>query len=142
MPRRILQGGLAFIGGSAILIGLMFIGLGTARTAGLFNALLSFVHDGGPMKGVSHPNADSELRFYSVIWIGYGIVMVQTAQSLARHMVRVPFLLALFFGGGIARLISYLAVGQPHALFILLMVIELTLPLLLGGCFLKTRAQS
>jgi hypothetical protein len=142
MPRRILQGGLAFIGGSAILIGLMFIGLGTARTAGLFNALLSFVHDGGPMKGVSHPNADSELRFYSVIWIGYGIVMVQTAQNLARHMVRVPFLLALFFGGGIARLISYLAVGQPHALFILLMVIELTLPLLLGGCFLKTRAQS
>jgi hypothetical protein len=134
-----LQVGLAFIGGAAILIGLMFVGLGTARTAAIFNALLSLIYDGGPMDGVSHPNADSELRFYSVIFIGYGIVMVQTAQNLSRHMARVPFLLALFFGGGAARLISFIAAGPPHGLFVLLMGIELALPVVLGLCYLRVR---
>lgn len=122
-----------------MLIGLMFVGLGVQRTALIFNAVLSIVHDGGAMNGVDNPNADSELRFYSVIWIGYGIVMVQTAQNLTRHMARVPFLLLLFFGGGIARLISLLTVGAPHSLFILLMGIELIIPIILGACYLRAR---
>lgn len=143
MPRTLLQGGLFFIGIAAIIIGLMFVFLGAGRTADIFGAIMPLIYSGsGEMSGVDHPNADSELRFYSVIWIGYGIVMVQTAQNLARHWVRVPFLLALFFGGGAARLISYFAAGQPHSLFILLMIIELILPLVLGLCFIAMRRKA
>ncbi len=139
MAWRVLQGGLAFIGAAAVLVGLMFIGLGVQRSAAVFNAFLSIVHDGGVMSGVDNANADSELRFYSVIFIGYGIIMIQTAQNLSRHMIRVPFLLILFFCGGVARLISFIMTGPPHSLFILLMGIELILPLLLGLCYLKAR---
>ena len=139
MARRLLQYGLLFIGGAAVLIGLMIVGLGAQRTAAIFNAVISIVHDGGVMSGVDNANADSELRFYSVIWIGYGIIMVQTAQNISRHISRVPFLLILFFGGGAARLISYIVVGPPHALFVLLMGIELALPVLLGLCYVRAR---
>ena len=125
-----------------MLIGFMFVCLGVKNTAAIFNAIISVVHDGGVMSGVDNPNADSELRFYSVIWIGYGIVMVQTAQNLARHMGRVPFLLLLFFGGGVARTISYIMTGPPHALFILLMGVELVLPVILGVCYLRARRLS
>lgn len=139
MARRLLHYGLLFIGAAAVLIGLMFVGLGVRRTAAIFNAVLSAVHDGGVMSGVDNPNADSELRFYSVIFIGYGIVMVQTAQNLTRHLGRVPFLLMLFFGGGVARLISLLMVGTPHSLFVVLMAVELVMPLVLGVCYLRAR---
>jgi len=37
----------------------------------------------------------------------------------------------LFFAGGLARLLSFLSIGTPHALFALLMVIELAMPPLL-----------
>ena len=67
------------------------------------------------------------------------LAMVQTAQNLARHMGRVPFLLLLFFGGGAARLISNIMTGPPHALFVLLMGVELMLPVVLGVCFLRVR---
>lgn len=141
MARNLLKFGLLFIGVAAVLIGLMFVGLGAAKTGAIFNTVLSLVysggHDGGVMSGLTNPNADSELRFYSVIFIGYGIVLVQTAQNLTRHMSRVPFLLLLFFGGGIARLISLLSVGTPHASFLVLLVIELALPALLGLCYIK-----
>jgi hypothetical protein len=39
--------------------------------------------------------------------------------------------MALFFAGGLARLVSYFNAGPPHTLFILLMVIELVLPIIL-----------
>lgn len=139
MPRTALKFGLLFIGIAAIIIGLMFTALGVSTTGRIFNAILSVIHDGGAIQGLDTPNADSELRFYSVIFIGYGIIMVQTAQNLSRHIARVPFLLLLFFGGGTARLISLIMTGPPHSLFILLMGIELILPVLLGLCYLRAK---
>jgi hypothetical protein len=142
VARSVLIFGLFFIGAAAILIGAMFVTLGVKTTASVFNALLSLIHDGGVMSGIDNANADSELRFYSVIFIGFGIVMVQTAQNLSRHMSRVPFLLLLFFGGGVARLISYIIVGTPHSLFMVLMAVELVMPVVLGVCYLRIRRKT
>ena len=95
--------------------------------------------DAGPLSGLGEPNDDSELRFYSVFFAAYGIVLVQTAGNLARHGHRVPILLGLFFAGGIARLLSLLTIGTPHALFLLLLGFELLLPPLLYICWRQVR---
>lgn len=118
----------------------MFVLLGVEVTGQLFNRSLLLFYDGGPVTNLGSPNAESELRFFSVFWIAYGGVLIQTAQDLTRHWRRVPLLLGLFFAGGAARLIGYFAVGQPHVLFILLMIIELTLPVILYLCWRAAKA--
>ena len=106
-------------------------GGGIDIVGGVFSAVINVVHDAGPMTDLGQPDDDSELRFYSVFFVAYGVIMVPTARDLEQHGRRVPILLALFFAGGLARLLSYFTVGPPHALFMLLMVIELLLPPLL-----------
>jgi len=137
--RAALKTGLYLIGIAGVLIGLSFILLGVNATGQLFNRLLSLFIDAPTLTGLDNPNAESELRFYSVFWIAYGLILIQTARDLSHHIKRVPWLLGLFFAGGTARLISYFAAGVPHLLFIILMLIELILPVILWLCWVKVR---
>jgi len=105
--------------------------LGIALVGQFFSTIVNFIYPAGPLTDLGTPNDDSELRFYSVFFVGFGVLLVQSARDLKKHSARIPILLGLFFAGGLARLIGYLSVGTPHALFILLMIIELTLPPLL-----------
>jgi len=122
------------IGSAIALLGINLVGQ-------FFSAIINIVYDAGPMQDLGSPNDDSELRFYSIFFVGYGVLLVQTAGNLVRHGHRLPYLLALFFAGGAARAISYITVGPPHALFILLMGIELMAPPLLWLAWRKTRAD-
>ena len=121
-------------------IGTAIIIFGISAVGQFFNALISIVYNAGPLTELGTPNDDSELRFYSVFFVAYGVILFQTTRDLARHGHRLPLLLGLFFLGGIARLLSYLTVGQPHALFMLLMAVELAMPPLLYFFWRKGRA--
>lgn len=136
MSNAILRSGLYFISIAAVLIGSAIAIFGINPVGQFFNAIISTVYNAGPLTELGTPNDDSELRFYSVFFVAYGVILFQTARDLTRHGHRLPLLLGLFFLGGIARLLSYLTVGQPHALFMLLMTIELAMPPLLY-CFWK-----
>ncbi|MEP4050852.1 MAG: DUF4345 domain-containing protein [Litorimonas sp.] len=140
MARKLLQAGLYFIGIAGILIGGAIALFGIESVGRFFAAIINVVIEAGPLGDLGEPNDDSELRFYSVFFVGYGVVLVQTAGNLARHGHRVPILLGLFFAGGLARLLSLLMVGQPHALFILLLCFELPLPPLLYICWKQTQS--
>jgi len=131
MAGLILRLGFYFIGIAGILIGSSFVCFGVDVTGQFFKTVLDVIYPSGELSGLANANADSELRFYSVFWIAYGLLLVQTARDLTKHLGRIPWLIALFFAGGAARLVSYIMVGPPHALFTLLMAIELILPIIL-----------
>ena len=135
MPTLLLKLGLYFIGIAGVIIGTMFITIGVDPTAAIFQTILSIVYATPALAGLENVNAESELRFYSVFWIAYGAILIQTAHDLKAHISRVPLLLGLFFAGGLGRLTAYFTVGVPHILFVVLMIIELTLPVILVICW-------
>ena len=138
----LLKSGLYFIGIAAILIGSAISLLGINLVGQFFSAVINIIVNAGPLTDLGQPNDDSELRFYSIFFVAYGILLVQTAGNLSRHGHRVPILLGLFFAGGTVRLLSLLTVGQPHALFILLLVIELILPPMLYLCWRRMKLSA
>ena len=129
MPEKALKILLLVLGTTAVLIGSAIFLFGADRTAGFSNIIVSLLWPGvSSVKGLAGSNVDSELRFYAVFWIAYGVILVLTANDFLRHFKRVPVLLLLFFLGGIGRSISYYSVGAPHLLFLILLVIELAVP--------------
>lgn len=126
--------GFTLLGMSAVAIGAMIFILGPAATGNLFASALSMmVQTPSRIDGLAGPNTDSEMRFYSALWIAYGLIALWVSRSLAHRMVWLRAMLAIFFLGGVGRAISYLAVGAPHPLFVALMWIELILPAVLVG---------
>lgn len=87
--------------------------------------------------GFTPATVDSELRFYSVFFVAYGAVVAMTAKHLKTHLYYVPYLLALFFLGGLARAGSLYSVGTPHQVFSYLLYIELGAPIVLYMIYLK-----
>ena len=71
---------------------------------------------------------DSEDRFYATLFLGFGIAVAWTGMDMKSRRSIFGALMAIFFAGGFARIISWIAVGQPDALFILLGALELLLP--------------
>jgi len=140
LSRHILKAGLYFIGLAGIFIGCAIAIFGIQLVGNFFSAIVNVVYDAGPMTDLGSPNDDSELRFYSVFFVAFGILMVQSARQFEKHYARIPILLTLFFAGGAARALGYIMVGPPHALFILLMVIELLAPPLLWLAWRKARS--
>jgi hypothetical protein len=83
---------------------------------------------------------DSEDRFYATLFLGFGLAHVWAAQDLARRSMAVLALQAVFFAGGLARIISLIAVGPPIALFVLLGALELLIPPLVWWGIKRTAA--
>ncbi len=132
MKSRILALSLFLLGLSAVCIGLSIIGFGPDKTARFFASLVETL--GGtkiPITDFDSVNVDNEFRFYSVFWVAYGGFLIQTSRNLSKYGQRVPLLLGLFFLGGLSRLFSYNAYGTPHTLFSILLIIEITLPVIL-----------
>jgi len=144
--QMILKYALMALGFAAILIGLMMFLLGPQATgnvfAGVFSRVISMPET---VVGLGDVNTDSEMRFYSVLWVTYGIIAVQAAHALPKQLTRARILMFIFFMGGIARLFSIAQFGMPHPLFIALMSVELALPaiwLLFSLKRIKVRTQS
>ena len=74
---------------------------------------------------------DSEDRFYATLFLGFGAAHIWCARDLAARGRILLAMQAVFFLGGLARLISWFQVGPPYAMFVWLGGIELLLPLLL-----------
>lgn len=71
---------------------------------------------------------DSEDRFYATLFLGFGLAHIWAARDLANRHGVVLAMQATFFAGGIARIISWLAVGSPGPLFTFLGALELVIP--------------
>jgi len=75
-----------------------------------------------------NPTMDSEDRFYATIFLGFGLALLWCAGSIDHRGKVIRFLIALFFLGGCARMISILVVGPPNLFFQAMTALELLLP--------------
>ncbi len=85
---------------------------------------------------------DSEDRFYATLFLGYGAAMIWSSRALVPRRDVFGALLLIFFLGGIARIISALAVGLPNTLFIVLGSAELLLPPILWALLKRAAHQA
>ena len=82
---------------AAMAIGTAIALLGINPVGQFFNTVISIVYNSGPLIDLGTPNDDSELRFYSVFFVAYGVILFQTTRNLTKHGHRLPLLLGLFF---------------------------------------------
>jgi predicted membrane channel-forming protein YqfA (hemolysin III family) len=64
------------------------------------------------------PLLDSNLRFFSGVWLGLGVAMYWIIPTIEKQTLLFRALWVMIFIGGIGRLISMLMVGLPPAPFI------------------------
>ena len=97
--------------------------------AGLASVLFGndIVRGGGP----SNPSVESELRFYAVFYVAFGLYLWSIAPAVAERGRELRWAAAVLFCGGLARVVGVLADGGPEADYVVLMAIELTLPAVL-----------
>jgi len=127
---------LAALGLSAVAIGLMiFIG-GPAFTARIFGSVIETIFGvSGYSGGLEHINVDSEMRFFSALWLAYGVYLLWLVGRIYEYTTEVFLALGVFFLGGLGRFISFVAVGTPDLLFNALMYIELGGPIVVATSF-------
>src|SRR5215467_328362 len=110
MSRRALQSVTGLLG--AIPIATWCIGL-----LGLRDQL--YVRCGIPV------SLDSNLRFYSGLWLGLGIAMYSILPSIERQTVLFRAFWGAIFLGGLGRLASIVGVGAPPGPFLAVIGLEL-----------------
>ena len=87
--------------------------------------------DSVPSPGDPSANLESELRFYSVWWIGAGLFVAWLAPRIEERTLELRVFCALLFLSGMSRLFAVLATDWPSTGQIILMAIELVLPVVL-----------
>lgn len=88
---------------------------------------------------VTNAVMDSEDRFYATLFLGFGLAVIWCARDLDARDKPLGALLAVFFAGGIARILSIFAVGSPGPVFLFLGALELILPPLIWWWVKATR---
>lgn len=106
--------------------------------AGIALAHIAFGPSAIPGSVPVNATMDSEDRFYATLFLGFGLAHVWASRDLARRAQTVLALQAVFFVGGLARIISLISVGPPIALFLFLGGLELAIPPLLWFWLRKT----
>ena len=83
---------------------------------------------------------DSEDRFYATLFAAYGVALLWCVKDVERKSPTVHFLAITFFAGGLARLVSMVAVGLPNSFFVAMTALELLIPFLM--LFMQVRVAS
>lgn len=81
---------------------------------------------------LADPSLDSQNRFYGAAFTLYGLLFWLCASDVARYRTVLSLVLAAFFFGGIARIISLATHGWPSPSVIGLAASELIIPPLLA----------
>lgn len=114
-------------------VGLSYFALGPNTTFALLLELSKpLLNNPAPITDMASPNVDGEIRTLAPFLVGYGVLVFLAAKHLRTHLYYVPHLLAVFFASGIGRMLSYYITGEPHPLFLyVLLAAELGAPIVL-----------
>ena len=111
--RSIVRGWLTLFGTVCVLIGLVHLLFGSPSIIG-----------GGQVNAT----IDSDMRFYAVLFTGFGFGFIWAAQDLDHRAPAVNALGILFFVGGLARLLAWLQTSPPNWFYIIMIPVELIIP--------------
>ncbi|RKT55873.1 DUF4345 domain-containing protein [Saccharothrix australiensis] len=103
-----------------VLLGLFVVGTGLADVV-----VGPAVLPGSPS---ATPTLDSHYRFFATMWLALGVVLLWVAPRVDRATAALRGACAAVFAGGVARIVSLLAVGPPHGLLVFFIGVELVLP--------------
>ncbi len=112
--RRVLQIWLLVFGVVCVGIAVAHLFFGTATIIG-----------GGPVNAT----IDSDMRFYAVLFGAYGLTATWCARDVERKATAINLLGAVFFVGGLARLLAWVATGEPNWFYVLMTPVELVIPI-------------
>ena len=99
-----LRAAFSILGIAALLIGGMIFVAGPQVTGQAFASLFRIVSPATPrIVGLSGPDINSEMRFYSVLWIAYGAMALWVARALQSRIKWFRLMLAVFLPGGVGR---------------------------------------
>jgi hypothetical protein len=84
--------------------------------------------DSVPSAGDPSPSLESELRFYSVWWIGAGLFLAWLAPRVEERTTELRVFCALLFLAALSRVFAAIATDWPSRGQIVLMGIEFVLP--------------
>jgi hypothetical protein len=68
---------------------------------------------------------DTNLRFFSGVWLGLGLALLWLVPSIERQTILFRAVWGAIFVGGIGRVLSMVAVGTPPASFVLFTLLEI-----------------
>jgi hypothetical protein len=74
---------------------------------------------------------DSNLRYFSGVWLGLGIILFWIIPSIEKQKLLFRSLCLMIFIGALGRLISIMMIGVPSLLFVSFTFLELCFPLLI-----------
>jgi len=95
-----------------------------------------------PASVISDPVVDSQNRFMGVSFALFGVLFYLCATDLQKYEKVFYCLLAVFFAGGIARLVSMAVTGAPTVQIIFLTLLELLMPPLLLIWYKATKKRA
>lgn len=95
---------------------------------GAVNWYYGFSAEQGYSKGLLM--LDSNMRFYSGLWLGVGIIMLWMIPRVDKDKSTLRVIAIFFFLGGIGRLISILMCGLPSYMYMFFVLLEFSFPLL------------
>ena len=78
-----------------------------------------------------HIILDSNLRYFSGLWLGLGLIMFWMIPSIETHKILFRLMAGMIFIGGVGRVISMFAIGLPSIPFVIFTGLELAFPLLI-----------
>ena len=80
---------------------------------------------------ITNPALDSQNRFYGVAFSVYGVLFYVCSRDISKYTTIIYSLLWVFFAAGISRFVSIALYGFPPTLMGILLIIEITFPLVL-----------
>ena len=72
------------------------------------------------------PLLDTNLRFYSGLWLVIGIAILATVRTFENHLGMYYLIWAMLFVGGVGRMMSLIIMGPPPFPIVALMILELS----------------
>jgi hypothetical protein len=106
--------------GFLALFGVIVIGVSLAHIAIGPRAIIG--------NAATNPTLAGEDRFFAGLFLCSGVALLWCAREVHRKRVYVNVLAAVFFVGGIGRLVGVAIDGAPHPFYLAMLALELVLP--------------
>jgi len=129
---RYLTLGLRIVAIFAVVTGLVDVIAGTGILPSLGSAITP--------EAAADPGLDSQFRFLSAMWFGYGLALYWVSNDIAGRLPVLNILALAMFVGGLGRLVSIVVNGAPPPAMFAFLAIELIGPVI--AVLMARRARS